>query len=146
MTARGVRGATSIDENTAESIRANTQVLLTRMMEANGLERDAVACAFFTTTRDLNADFPAAGARELGWTDVPLLCGHEMDVPGAHGERAPRPAPGEHRQARCRDRPRLSERSPAPPPRSERRWRRIEYTIGKRFATETPREGRTEPE
>ena len=73
MTARGVRGATSIEENTAESIRANTQVLLTRMMEVNGLERDAVACAFFTTTRDLNADFPAAGARELGWTDVPLL-------------------------------------------------------------------------
>ena len=85
MTARGVRGAISIEENTAESIRANTQVLLTRMMEANGLERDAVACAFFTTTRDLNADFPAAGARELGWTDVPLLCGHEMDVPGALG-------------------------------------------------------------
>ena len=83
MTARGVRGAISIEENTVESIRANTRDLLTRMMEANGLERGDVACAFFTTTTDLNADFPAAGARELGWSDVPLLCGHEMDVPGA---------------------------------------------------------------
>ena len=146
MTARGVRGATSIEENTAESIRANTQELLTRMMEANGLERDAVACAFFTTTRDLNADFPAAGARELGWTDVPLLCGPRDGRARRAGERAPRLAPGEHRQARRRDRPRLSEGSPAPPPRSERPWRRIEYTIGKRLVTETPREGRTEPE
>ena len=83
MTARGVRGAISIEENTVESIRANTRELLTRMMEANGFDRGDVACAFFTTTSDLNADFPAAGARELGWTDVPLLCGHEMDVPGA---------------------------------------------------------------
>ena len=83
MTARGVRGAISIEENTAESIHANTRELLTHIMEANGFDRGDVACAFFTTTGDLNADFPAAGARELGWTDVPLLCGHEMDVPGA---------------------------------------------------------------
>lgn len=83
MTARGIRGATSVEENTRQSILSNTRELLSHMMQANGFKTEDVACAFFTTTLDLNADFPAAGARELGWTDVALLCGHEMDVPGS---------------------------------------------------------------
>ncbi|MBI3743029.1 MAG: chorismate mutase [Chloroflexi bacterium] len=82
---RGVRGAIVAEANSKEAILRNTQELLREMMRANGFRKDDVACAFFTTTRDLNADFPAAGARQMGWTDVPLLCAHEMDVPGALG-------------------------------------------------------------
>lgn len=83
MTSRGVRGATISEENTKDSILRNTRELLEKIMQANNFEKDDVACAFFTTTRDLNADFPAAAARQMGWTDVALLCGHEMDVPGS---------------------------------------------------------------
>lgn len=83
MPARGVRGATICDRNTKEAIRASTGELLQALMAANGIKKEDVACAFLTTTRDLNAEFPAAGAREMGWVEVALLCGHEMDVPGA---------------------------------------------------------------
>jgi len=51
------------------------------MVQANGVEEEDVACILFTTTPDLNADFPAAAARELGLSEAPLLCGHEMNVP-----------------------------------------------------------------
>ena len=53
------------------------------MIESNQLEKEAVACAFFTTTPDLNAEFPALAARQFGWTEVALLCGQEMGVPGS---------------------------------------------------------------
>jgi chorismate mutase len=83
MMARGIRGATTAEENTKESIIRNTRELLEEMMEANDLKKDDLACAFLTTTTDLNAEFPAVAARQMGWTDVALLCGHEMEVPGA---------------------------------------------------------------
>ncbi len=84
MPCRGIRGATTVDRNDREHILASTRELLTQIVEANGVHPDDVACVFFTTTRDLNAEFPAVAAREgLGWTTVPLTCGHEMDVPGA---------------------------------------------------------------
>lgn len=83
MPARGIRGATSVEANTKEAILARTKELIQQIVQANGIVKEDVACAFFTTTRDLNAEFPAAGARELGWNEVALLCGHEMDVPGA---------------------------------------------------------------
>ncbi|MFH1483856.1 MAG: chorismate mutase [Chloroflexota bacterium] len=83
MLCRGVRGAISVEANTREAILGATRELLRAMMKANGLEVKDMACAIFTTTADLNAEFPAAGARELGWNDVPLLCGQEMEVPGA---------------------------------------------------------------
>lgn len=53
------------------------------MIEANQIEREAVACVFLTTTPDLDAEFPALAARQLGWTEVALLCGQEMNVPGS---------------------------------------------------------------
>lgn len=53
------------------------------MARANAVEVDAIAGVFFTTTGDLNAEFPALAARELGWTDTAMLCGHEMAVPGS---------------------------------------------------------------
>ncbi len=83
MLCRGVRGAISVEANTREAILGATRELLREMMKANGLEVKDIACAIFTTTPDINAEFPAAGARELGWNEVPLLCGQEMEVPGA---------------------------------------------------------------
>jgi chorismate mutase len=52
------------------------------MIRANGIDVDDVASAIFTTTRDLDATYPALAARQLGWYDAALLCGHEMEVPG----------------------------------------------------------------
>jgi len=53
------------------------------MVEANGVRTEDIASAFFTTTPDLTAEFPAVAAREMGWTHVALMCGHEMSVPGS---------------------------------------------------------------
>ena len=83
MRVRGIRGATTVQENTPEAILDATTELLTELMRANGFQAGDVASAFFTTTRDLNAEFPAVAANRMGWTDAALLCGHEMDVPGS---------------------------------------------------------------
>ncbi len=80
---RGVRGATTAEANTREAILAATRELLCLMIEANHIEPYDVASAIFTTTSDLNADYPALAARALGWHDVALMCMHEMNVP--HG-------------------------------------------------------------
>jgi chorismate mutase len=80
---RGVRGATTAEANTREAILTATSELLGLMIEANHIEPGDVASAIFTTTIDLNADYPALAARALGWHDVALLCMHEMNVP--HG-------------------------------------------------------------
>lgn len=79
---RGVRGATTAAENTADAILAATRELLFIMVRANGIQPADVASAIFTTSRDLNATYPALAARQFGWYDAALLCGHEMDVPG----------------------------------------------------------------
>lgn len=83
MLCRGVRGATTVETNTAETIREATAELLQALVEANDIEHDRVASIVFTTTMDLNAAFPAVAARELGWSDIALLNAHEMAVPGA---------------------------------------------------------------
>ena len=80
---RGIRGATVADDNTQEAILDATDELLRAMVESNGVDVDDIAAAYFTTTDDLNAEFPAAAARKLGWTEVALLCAHEMKVPNA---------------------------------------------------------------
>ena len=85
LACRGIRGATTAESNTAEDILEATTDLLRALITLNDLVPDEVASAVFTTTPDLTATFPALAARELGWTDVPLLCAHEMDVPGALG-------------------------------------------------------------
>ena len=82
MTVRGIRGATTVAGNTREAILEATAELLEAVVRANGLRREDVASAFFTTTADLDAEYPAVAARAAGWTDVALLCGHEMNVPG----------------------------------------------------------------
>jgi chorismate mutase len=83
LVCRGIRGATTVDANTAEDIIEATDDLLRALIRLNDLRPEDVASAFFTTTVDLTAAFPALAARNLGWTEVPLLCAHEMDVPGA---------------------------------------------------------------
>jgi chorismate mutase len=80
---RGVRGATTCAENTREEILSATRQLVALMVRRNGIDAKDVASAIFTTTPDLNAEFPALAARQLGWLDVPLLCGHELAVPGS---------------------------------------------------------------
>ena len=78
----GVRGAITVPANESKSIIAATKELLEEMVRANELETEDIAAIFFTTTPDLNAEFPAAATRELGWTQqLALLCGHEMNVP-----------------------------------------------------------------
>ncbi len=80
MPVRGVRGATTAYANTAEAITDATEELLRKLVELNDLDPAEIAFAYFTTTPDLNAEFPALAARRLGWLDVPLLCGHDMNV------------------------------------------------------------------
>ena len=81
MMCRGIRGATTADANTKEAIVQATKELLRTLTTANGVQEDQVASIFFTTTQDLTAEFPAVAARQIGWNDTPLLCGHEMNVP-----------------------------------------------------------------
>ena len=83
MRCRGIRGATTVEENTKEGIVAATRQLLEKLIKNNRIDPEEIASAFFSTTVDLNAEFPAVAARQLGWTNVALLCGHEMNVPGA---------------------------------------------------------------
>ena len=80
---RAIRGATTADENTKESIVEATIHLLKKIVEENNLDKNEVISAFFTTTKDLNAQFPAVAARTIGWTEVALMCSHEMDIPDA---------------------------------------------------------------
>lgn len=81
MPVRGIRGATTAEVNTAEAITEATSELLVELSSLNDLDKDEIAFCYFTTTHDLTAEFPAYAARRLGWLDVPLLCGHDMDVP-----------------------------------------------------------------
>ena len=80
---RGIRGATTANSNEKDEVFNATSELLAELVEANDIEADDVAAAFFTTTPDLNADFPAAAARLMGWTYVALLDAVEIDVPGS---------------------------------------------------------------
>jgi chorismate mutase len=78
---RGVRGATTVERNTREEILRSARQLLALMIRRNHIEADDVASAIFSVTADLNAEFPALAARQLGWLDVPLLCTNEIPVP-----------------------------------------------------------------
>ena len=82
---RGVRGATTIEADDRELVLKATRELLGLMIRLNDIRSDNVASAIFTTTPDIAAVFPATAARQLGWLDVPLMCAHEMSVPGSLG-------------------------------------------------------------
>ncbi|MCX6551997.1 MAG: chorismate mutase [Acidobacteria bacterium] len=79
---RGIRGAINVHANTGEAIGGATARLLMAMLQANQIDASAVISAFFTMTTDLDAAYPAAAARQLGWLDVPLLDAQEIEVPG----------------------------------------------------------------
>jgi chorismate mutase len=80
---RGIRGATTVEKNTAEDILEATRELLDTLIRVNEIDSSEVASVLFTTTPDINAVFPAAAARDYGWETIPLMCSHEMNVPGA---------------------------------------------------------------
>lgn len=83
MAVRAVRGAIQVDADVREQVLAATRQLLTAVLERNHLVADDLISVIFTATPDLQSEFPAYAARELGITDVPLLCAVEIDVPGA---------------------------------------------------------------
>lgn len=81
---RGIRGAITVEENSAPAINEATKILLSEIIKENNISKDDIAYAFFTMTADLNADFPAKTARiELGWDDVPMMCAVEIPVEGS---------------------------------------------------------------
>ena len=83
MKVRGVRGATTSDSNSREDILLAAHELITGIIEANEIVVDDVASILFSTTADLNAEFPAVAARNLGFTNTALECLVEMNVPGS---------------------------------------------------------------
>ena len=78
-----VRGATQVEVNEAEAIVAATEDLMRVLIERNDLTPEAMVSCLFTTTEDLDAEFPAVAARRLGLDSVPLLCCREIPVPGS---------------------------------------------------------------
>ena len=90
MPVRGVRGATTAAENSPEAIVDATAELLQELASSNDLQVEEIAFCYLTTTSDLNAEFPALGARRVGWVEVPLLCGHDMDVAAPNPRAVPK--------------------------------------------------------
>jgi chorismate mutase len=80
---RALRGATTAGANDAGAIIEATAELLQEMLRRNEVHPDDVVSMIFTSTPDLDAEFPASAARKIGMSHVPLLCAREIDVPGA---------------------------------------------------------------
>ncbi|MBU3733988.1 MAG: chorismate mutase [Candidatus Planktophila sp.] len=83
MSLRAIRGAVQVPDNTSADIAAGVQELISAILQANQLAPSDVISVFFTSTVDLNAAFPAAACREMGFSNVPLIGSVEVDVPGA---------------------------------------------------------------
>ncbi|MBN2159254.1 MAG: chorismate mutase [Spirochaetes bacterium] len=83
MAIRGIRGATTAGSNTKGEIVAKTKELLERIIKLNDIRVEDIASATFSVTDDLNAEFPAVAARQLGWLYTPLFCALEISVPGS---------------------------------------------------------------
>src|SRR5580700_8435055 len=80
---RGLRGATTVDEDTVAQVTDRSQELMREIMAANGLVEDDIVSVLFTTTADVTSIFPATAIREIGFGAVPLLCAAEIAVPGS---------------------------------------------------------------
>ncbi len=78
---RGLRGATTVRHNDRDEILEATRELLSMLVRVNNIDIADIASVYLTTTKDLDATYPAFAARQLGWFDLALLCGHEMEVP-----------------------------------------------------------------
>jgi chorismate mutase len=79
-----LRGATTVEADTADAVMGRTSEPLSTLLERNGVDHDQLVSIIFTSTRDLRSAFPALAARELGLGDVPLLCAGELDVIGGN--------------------------------------------------------------
>jgi chorismate mutase len=80
---RGLRGATTVDEDSVEQVTQRSQELILRLMERNDLAEDDIVSVLFTATADVTSIFPATAIREIGFGAVPLLCAAEIAVLGA---------------------------------------------------------------
>jgi chorismate mutase len=78
-----LRGANSVESNTRESILGATEALMRELMDRNGLAAQQLVSCIFTVTEDLDAEFPAVAARQIGLNKVPLMCAREVPVPGS---------------------------------------------------------------
>ncbi len=83
MSCRGMRGATTCDDNTERAILSAAEELVRAMIAANDICQEDVTAMFFTCSADLDAVFPARAVRQLGWTDAAMICAREIEVPGA---------------------------------------------------------------
>ena len=110
----GIRGATTVAENTREAILEATRELLELIVPRNEIVVEDVSSAFFTVTEDLDAEHPALAARQIGWERVALLCSREIPVPGSLGMCVPRARPRQHGAIAGRATPRLPARRGAP--------------------------------
>lgn len=80
---RALRGATTIETDTAEAVKERTIALLEQMIERNGVDHDDIISVLFTATDDIHSMFPASAARDIGFGDIPLICARELDIDGA---------------------------------------------------------------
>jgi chorismate mutase len=80
---RALRGATTLDADTREQVMDRTVTLIRTILERNGIGHEDLVSLIFTATDDVRSEFPAAAARSIGISDVPLLCARELDVDGA---------------------------------------------------------------
>lgn len=83
MAVRAVRGAVTVEDNSSSEIIQQTQILLEEIISRNEIAEEDIISAVFTVTQDLNAAFPAAAARNIGWTNIALMCMNEIAVPGS---------------------------------------------------------------
>ncbi len=83
MQVRGIRGAISVRKDTPDEVLNATKQVLLEIVSRNQIEVEDIASIYFTVTQDLTSSFPAAAARDLGWTYVPLLCSMEIPVAGS---------------------------------------------------------------
>ena len=83
MQLHALRGAITVETNEAGAILSATEELVHAVMDRNALTPDRMVSCIFTCTNDLDAEFPAVAARDMGLSAVPLLCAREIDVPGA---------------------------------------------------------------
>ena len=112
---RGLRGATTVDEDTVAQVTERSQELMREIMALNELVEDDIVSVLFTATADVTSTFPATAVREIGFGAVPLLCAAEIAVPGSMPAVHQGTASRAHDQDPRRDPPRLPPRRPRAP-------------------------------
>ncbi|MDQ6614282.1 MAG: chorismate mutase [Actinomycetota bacterium] len=79
---RALRGATTVEADTAAQVSERVQALVNAMLDSNGVDKEDLISVLFTATDDVRSMFPATAARGVGLGDVPLICARELDVVG----------------------------------------------------------------